>query len=71
VLINFGVRRRAQATDPVAADAFWARLDRQLTNGAIWVPTVIPNEADLISHRRPPGVEWSGRGAAEGLSSAG
>jgi peptide/nickel transport system substrate-binding protein len=40
-----------QATDPLAADALWARLDRHLTNRAIWLPTVIPNEVDLISRR--------------------
>jgi ABC-type transport system substrate-binding protein/DNA-binding SARP family transcriptional activator/streptogramin lyase len=40
-----------QATDPLAADAAWARLDREVTNLALWVPTVTPNEIDLISRR--------------------
>jgi peptide/nickel transport system substrate-binding protein len=40
-----------QGTDPPAAAALWARLDRQLTNLAIWLPTVTPNETDLISRR--------------------
>jgi ABC-type transport system substrate-binding protein len=40
-----------QATNPQAAAALWARLDRQLTDLAIWVPTVTPNEADLLSRR--------------------
>ena len=40
-----------QTTDPLAAAAAWARLDRQLTSLAIWLPTVTPNETDLISHR--------------------
>lgn len=35
----------------MAADALWARLDRRLTNLAIWLPTVTPNETDLISRR--------------------
>ena len=34
-----------------AADALWARLDRELTDLAIWLPTVTPNEIDLISRR--------------------
>ncbi|MFY9927015.1 MAG: BTAD domain-containing putative transcriptional regulator [Streptosporangiaceae bacterium] len=40
-----------QATDPAAAATVWARLDRQLTDLAIWVPTVVPNEVDLLSRR--------------------
>jgi peptide/nickel transport system substrate-binding protein len=40
-----------QATNPPAAAARWAQLDRQLTDLAIWLPTVTPNEADLLSHR--------------------
>jgi len=40
-----------QAADPPAAAALWARLDRQLTSLAIWLPTVTPNETDLISRR--------------------
>jgi ABC-type oligopeptide transport system substrate-binding subunit len=40
-----------QRTNPTAASAAWARLDRQLTNLAVWLPTVTPNEADLLSTR--------------------
>jgi ABC-type transport system substrate-binding protein/streptogramin lyase len=40
-----------QTTDPLTAAALWARLDDQLTNLAIWLPTVTPNETDLISGR--------------------
>lgn len=40
-----------QTTDLPAATALWARLDRQLTDLAIWLPTVTPNETDLISSR--------------------
>jgi peptide/nickel transport system substrate-binding protein len=40
-----------QATNPPAAAALWARLDRQLTDLAIWLPTVTPRETDLISRR--------------------
>jgi peptide/nickel transport system substrate-binding protein len=40
-----------QATNPLAANAAWARLDREVTNLALWVPTVTPNEIDLISRR--------------------
>jgi peptide/nickel transport system substrate-binding protein len=38
-----------QTTNPPAADAGWAHIDRELTNLAIWLPTVTPNEIDLIS----------------------
>jgi YVTN family beta-propeller protein len=41
----------AQVADPAAANTLWARLDRQLTNRAIWLPTVTPNETDLVSSR--------------------
>jgi ABC-type transport system substrate-binding protein/DNA-binding SARP family transcriptional activator len=40
-----------QTTDPPAATALWARLDRRLTDLAIWLPTVTPNETDLVSSR--------------------
>ena len=39
-----------QTTNPPAADTSWARLDRELTNLAIWLPTVTPNEIDLLSN---------------------
>jgi peptide/nickel transport system substrate-binding protein len=48
-------RRIAQAaeqtSDPATAASVWARLDRQLTDLAIWVPTVTPNELDFLSKR--------------------
>ncbi len=40
-----------QPSNPAAAAAQWARLDRQLTDLAIWVPTVTPNEIDFLSSR--------------------
>jgi ABC-type transport system substrate-binding protein/DNA-binding SARP family transcriptional activator len=40
-----------QTSDPAAATGLWARLDRQLTDLAIWVPTVTPNEVDFLSKR--------------------
>lgn len=40
-----------QTTDPAAAIRQWTRLDRELTNLAIWLPTVTANETDLISPR--------------------
>jgi YVTN family beta-propeller protein len=40
-----------QATDPSAAAALWAQLDRQLTDLAIWLPTVNGKEIDLIARR--------------------
>jgi hypothetical protein len=39
-----------QAIDPQAA-ARWAQLDRQLTDQAVFLPTVTPNEVDLLSRR--------------------
>jgi peptide/nickel transport system substrate-binding protein len=38
-----------QTTNPQAADARWAQIDRELTNLAIWLPTISPNEIDLLS----------------------
>jgi peptide/nickel transport system substrate-binding protein len=40
-----------QTTNSRAADGSWARLDRELTNLAIWLPTVTPNEIDILSRR--------------------
>ena len=40
-----------QAVDPTAANTLWARLDRDLTDRAVWLPTVTPNEVDLVSPR--------------------
>jgi ABC-type transport system substrate-binding protein/DNA-binding SARP family transcriptional activator len=38
-----------QSTQPAAADRLWSRLDRKLTGLAILVPTVTPNEVDVVS----------------------
>jgi hypothetical protein len=38
-----GIRPKAAAT--------WTAIDRQLTNNAIWVPTVSEREVDLVSKR--------------------
>jgi ABC-type oligopeptide transport system substrate-binding subunit len=40
-----------QATDRTAAVALWRRLDRELTDRAIWLPTTIAAETDLLSRR--------------------
>jgi peptide/nickel transport system substrate-binding protein len=40
-----------QATDTTSANALWARLDREITDRAIWLPTVTPVETDLVSTR--------------------
>ena len=40
-----------RASDPAAAAASWARIDHELTDLAILLPTVTPNEVDLISQR--------------------
>jgi hypothetical protein len=52
--VNLALGRRQIVNsygDPLAADVLWARLDREFTDLAIWLPTVTPNETDLISHR--------------------
>jgi ABC-type oligopeptide transport system substrate-binding subunit len=40
-----------QTTDRTAAITLWRRLDRELTDRAIWPPTTIANETDLPSRR--------------------
>jgi YVTN family beta-propeller protein len=40
-----------QVTHPSAATNAWARLDRKLTNLAIWVPTVTTKDTDVVSSR--------------------
>jgi peptide/nickel transport system substrate-binding protein len=40
-----------QTTDRTAAITLWLRLDRELTDRAIWLPTTIANETDLPSRR--------------------
>jgi ABC-type transport system substrate-binding protein len=40
-----------QTTEQPTANTLWTRIDRELTSRAIWLPTVTPNETDLISRR--------------------
>jgi len=40
-----------QATNPAGSEVLWGRLDRELTNRAIWLPTVNGKETDVISKR--------------------
>jgi YVTN family beta-propeller protein len=45
---------RAEAVDAIdhsAATLLWQRLDRQLTDRAIWLPTVTIQQADVVSSR--------------------
>jgi len=42
---------KLQTIDAPAANRLWARLDRLLTDRAVWLPTVTPNEIDLLSSR--------------------
>ena len=40
-----------ELNNPAKAAATWTAIDRQLTNNAIWVPTVSEREVDLVSKR--------------------
>jgi YVTN family beta-propeller protein len=40
-----------QPRDPIAGRALWARLDRELTDRAIWLPLATPKNTDIISGR--------------------
>jgi len=40
-----------QATDPSRANALWARVDREITDHAVWLPTETPTRFDVISRR--------------------
>lgn len=40
-----------QASDPVAADALWARVDRRVVGAAAAVPLLNPKEIDFVSKR--------------------
>jgi YVTN family beta-propeller protein len=40
-----------ELSDPHKAANLWATIDRQLTNNAVWVPTVTASELDLTSGR--------------------
>jgi ABC-type oligopeptide transport system substrate-binding subunit len=49
-------REMRQATqleliNPASSRALWESVDRQLTDAAVWVPTVTPREVDLTSNR--------------------
>jgi hypothetical protein len=41
----------AELNDPAKAAAAWASIDRELTNDAIWVPTVTARDVELTSRR--------------------
>ena len=50
------IRKIAQAqslqiTDPAKARGLWARLDRELTDLAVWLPTVTGKQTDIVSKR--------------------
>jgi peptide/nickel transport system substrate-binding protein len=38
-------------SDPAQASARWASIDRQLTNAALWMPTVNEREVEFVSKR--------------------
>ena len=40
-----------ELSDPARSSARWESIDRQLTDAAIWVPTVNEREVDLVSGR--------------------
>jgi hypothetical protein len=40
-----------EVSDPPRASARWQSIDRQLTDAAIWVPTVNERQVDLVSRR--------------------
>lgn len=43
--------QRLASTNPQAATAAWARIDRELTNLAVWVPLANPRQIDFVSRR--------------------
>ncbi len=38
-----------EPTDPGAADARWAHIDRELTDAAAWIPWSTSKEIDFVS----------------------
>jgi len=40
-----------EASNPAESRALWATVDRQLTDAAVWVPTVTLREIDFTSRR--------------------
>ena len=43
--------RLLELSHPDKAAALWASIDHQLTDDAVWVPTVNQREIDLVSNR--------------------
>jgi YVTN family beta-propeller protein len=43
--------RLLELSHPAKAAALWASIDRQITDAAVWVPTVNQREVDLVSDR--------------------
>jgi ABC-type transport system substrate-binding protein/DNA-binding SARP family transcriptional activator len=43
--------RLLELSHPAKAAALWASIDRQITDDAVWVPTVNQREVDLVSSR--------------------
>ena len=43
--------RLLELSHPAKAAALWASIDRQITDDAVWVPTVNQREVDLVSNR--------------------
>jgi ABC-type transport system substrate-binding protein len=37
--------------DPIKASVLWRSIDRQLTNEAVWVPTVTQRDIEITSNR--------------------
>jgi peptide/nickel transport system substrate-binding protein len=40
-----------QVARPVEANTLWAKIDHELTDRAVWLPTVTPKTADFVSKR--------------------
>jgi peptide/nickel transport system substrate-binding protein len=40
-----------QVARPAEANAVWAKIDQELTDRAVWLPTVTPKTADFVSKR--------------------
>ena len=40
-----------QVTRPTTGNAVWARIDRELVDRAVWLPTVTPKTSDFVSAR--------------------
>jgi ABC-type transport system substrate-binding protein len=42
---------RLQTSDPAAAGALWAEIDRTITDAAPWVPLAVDRQYDVVSRR--------------------